>query len=257
MEKVQFVFWELTKSLVLIFLGLVSVKAVGALKPIDGSRAASWLVPLKGAFYALILGLAVCGADIVGNDLSAETYYWVSATNLNHRQLDKAYSNALRSVNLRPGILRYWQRLAEIMLRARQYTSAIQDELSIKALNGGQLPEDDAVRFATSSLLLGRYHRVITLTAHLIRTNPSYAVPFILRGNAELSLRAYGDAEKTFLGSLKRDPTLTPAVEGLAQAYYLSGDHSRCMAVLNATTKFPFTPEERKRFQELRELYGQ
>ena len=257
MERVQFIFWELTKVLVLIFLGLVSVKAVGALKASNGAGRAKWVIPLRYALYAVILALAICGADIAGYDLAAESYYWVSGSNLSDLQLDKAYSNALRAVALRPGILRYWQQLAQVKLRAHQYESVIEDESKIKELSGGQLSEDDAVRLAASDLARGHYDRVLSITARLVRANPSYTVPYILRGQAYLSLKDYANAEKTFLQVLQQVPTLTPAVEGLAHAYYLSGDTARCLAVLNATAKYSFSPGERKHFEDLRELYGQ
>ncbi len=257
MERIQFIFWELTKVLALIFLGLVSVKAVGALRPGDGSSGANWLAPVRYALYAAVLALVIGGADIAGYDLAAESYYWVSGSNLSKVQLDKAYSNALRAVELRPGILRYWQQLAQVKLRAHQYNSVIEDESKIKELSGGQLPEDDAVRLAASDLVLGHYNRVIGITANLLRTNSSYSVPYILRGQAYLSLKDYANAEKTFLQVLQLAPTLTPAVDGLAQAYYLSGDTSRCLAVLNATGKYPFSVDEQKHFENLKEFYGQ
>ncbi|MGH9454365.1 MAG: hypothetical protein ACRD2O_10405, partial [Terriglobia bacterium] len=100
MERLGFVFWEITKVLVLIFLGLVSVKAVGALKPQDGLGGAKWLGPLRYVLYALILALVVSGAGIAGYDFAAESYYWASSGDLANLRLDKAYSNALRSVEL-------------------------------------------------------------------------------------------------------------------------------------------------------------
>ncbi|HUY15436.1 MAG TPA: hypothetical protein VMX16_17670 [Terriglobia bacterium] len=257
MERIQFIFWELTKVLVLIFLGLVSVKAVGALRTGDESGGTKWVTPVRYAVYAVILALAILGADIAGYDLAAESYYWVSGTNLSKLQLDKAYSNALRAVELRPGILRYWQQLAQVKLRAHQYDSVIEDESKIKELSGGQLSENDAVRLAASDLVMGHYHQVLSITSRLLRANSSYAVPYILRGQAYLSLKDYANAEKTFLQVLQRVPTMTPAVEGLAHAYYLSGDTARCLAVLNATAKYAFSPGERKHFEDLKDLYGQ
>ncbi|MGH9434203.1 MAG: tetratricopeptide repeat protein, partial [Terriglobia bacterium] len=237
MERLEFIFWESTKVLILIFLGLVSVKAVGALKPRDASGGVRWLRPLRYVLYALILALVVLGARIAGYDFAAETYYAVSSGNLHRREIDKAYSNALRAVELRPGILRYWQQLAEVKVLGHQYASAIQDESKIKELSGGQLAEDDAMRLAASDLASGDYDGVIRITTNLLRARPDYPVPYLLKGQAFLSLKDYDHAEKTFLQVLGFAPTITPAVDGLASAYYLAGDTSRCLAVLNATEK--------------------
>ena len=257
MEKLGFIFWEITKVLVLIFLGLVSVKAVGALKARDGSGGAKWLAPLRYFLYALILALVVCGASIAGYDFAAESYYWVSGGNLAYLQFDKAYSNALRSVELRPGILKYWQQLSQTLVRAHQYASAMQDESQIKQLTGGIMPEDDTMRVAASNLMLGHYDQAIAITGDLIRTHPTFPIPYVLRGEAYISMKDYAGAEKTFLQVLQYVPNMAPAVEGLAHAYFLSGETSRCLAVLDATKKYSFSPEQRQRFQELKELYGQ
>jgi tetratricopeptide (TPR) repeat protein len=257
MEKIQFIFWELTKVLALIFLGLLSAKAVGTLRPQEGSRGPKWLGPLRCALYAAIVVLVVAGAWIAGYDIAAESYYSSSVANLEQHELGKAYSNAFEAVQLRPGVLRYWQQLAQVKLQAHQYASVIEDEAKIKQLNGGRLPEDDAVRLAASDLVLGRYHHVILITSGLQRANPSYAVPYLLRGQAYLALKDYPNAAKTFLAVLQIVPTLSPAVEGLAQAYYLQGEPARSLAVLAETEKFAFPPDARKHFQALKELYGQ
>jgi tetratricopeptide (TPR) repeat protein len=257
MERAVFVFWECTKILILIFLGLVSVKAVEALRPRDRSGEAKWLGPLRGVLYALIAVLVGFGARTAGYDIAAETYFAVGTGNLHHGELGKAYSNAFRAVELRPGILRYWQQLAQVKIFGHQWASARQDEAKIKTLTGGQLTEDDSIRLAACDLALGDYDGTITITTSLLRTRPEFPIPYILKGQAYLSLKDYANAEKTFLEVLGFAPTITPAVDGLANSYYLSGNTERSIEVLNATGKYLFSPGDRKHFQALKELYGQ
>ena len=88
MEIIRFVFWEAAKVLCLVFLCVVSTKAVAALKVPK-----AWM---KSALYALILGLAGLGAWYAGNDVAAEVYMWSSDTNLARGDAVKAYSTPFR-----------------------------------------------------------------------------------------------------------------------------------------------------------------
>ena len=117
MEIIRFVFWEAVKVLALVILGLMSSKGVAALSVRKG-----WLKPV---LYVLILALAGVGAWEVGNDVAAEVYLWSANSNLSHGDLDRAYSNALQAVHLRPNNLSYWQALVQTRIRFGQLQSPL------------------------------------------------------------------------------------------------------------------------------------
>jgi cytochrome c-type biogenesis protein CcmH/NrfG len=94
------------------------------------------------------------------------------------------------------------------------------------------------------------------LTERMIQQNRFYLAPYVLQGSAYSAEKKYGEAEKRFLDALQILPTQVDAVTGLAQAYYLAGEKSRALAVLQATEKYPFGPEARKHFDDLKAQYG-
>jgi thioredoxin-like negative regulator of GroEL len=67
--------------------------------------------------------------------------------------------------------------------------------------------------------------------------------------------KRYSDAERTFLDVLQMYPSQEGAVEGLAHLYFLWGNPARALAVLDQTPRFPFDPDARKRFEQLKALY--
>ena len=249
MEVIRFVFWEAVKVLGLVFLGLVSTKAVAALRVRKG-----WIKP---ALYALILALAGLGAWYAGNDVAAEVYMWSCNSNLGRGDLVKAYSNALQAVSLRPNNLSYWRALMQTKMRLQQLQSVLDDEPAVRALSKGELDEVDEYQFALCSFFLGQYDKVVAATLRLIRQNPSYAAPYVLQGLAYTAEKKYPEAQQSFLAVLQIFPNNQAAVEGLARAYYLGGDRQRALAVLDETVKFPFPPPVRERFEALKGLYDQ
>lgn len=256
MAEVQFIFWELTKALALIFLGLFTVKASASWRARERQRpygrpAIAW------AFYAFALALVILGARSVGDDIAAEVYARTSQRNLDGGDLPKAYSNALRAVQLRPGEINYWRVLAKVKIAARQYASLLEDEGAFHALARGPLDEDDAMRFVVSHFSLSQYEQAVADSQDMIRRNRMYPAPYIVEGSAQICLKSYAEAERTFLQLLQFFPTQVEGVTGLAHAYFLAGDTARALAVLNATNKYPFSPEARQRFEALTALYAQ
>jgi tetratricopeptide (TPR) repeat protein len=248
MGEIRFIFWEALKTVALAFLALLSAKAIG------GVRAAGIA---RGILYCALLTLVAWGALGVGYDVAAELYFTASRDNLDHSQVEKAYSNALSAVRLRPGVLRYWQMLAGTKLLEHQFQSLLEDQEALRSLGGGRLEEPDAFRCAMAHFLLGQYEQVIPLTQGLIRSNKFYAAPYILQGNTFLALKKYPDAERSFLDVLQIFPSQEDAAEGLAHVYFLMGDTPRALAVLDETARYPFPPEARRRFASLKALYGQ
>jgi len=248
-EIIRFVFWEAVKVLALVFLGLVSTKAVAALSVRTG-----WIRP---ALYALILAFAGIGAWEAGNDVAAEVYMWSSNSNLSRGDLAKAYSNAIQAVRLRPSNLTYWRALMQVKMRLQQFQSMVDDEPAMRALSNGNLDEVDDYQFALCSLFLGQHDKVVATTLRLIRQNPSYAAPYVLQGLAYTAEKKYPEAQQSFIAVLQIFPSNQAAVEGLARAYYLAGDRQRARAVLDETVKFPFPPPIRQRFEALKGLYDQ
>lgn len=90
----------------LIFLGLLAAKAVSGSSAGEAEKRLTWL---QRAAYTLIVGLVVLNAYNLGNDIAAANYAWASQRNLAQSQTEKAYSNALRAVQLRPGVTLYWR----------------------------------------------------------------------------------------------------------------------------------------------------
>ncbi|MGA2982390.1 MAG: tetratricopeptide repeat protein [Terriglobia bacterium] len=249
MEVIRFVFWEGIKVLGLVLLGLVSTKSVAAL-----SVCKAWVKP---ALYALILALAGVGAWEAGNDVAAEVYMWSCDSNLGHGDLDKAYSNAIQAVSLRPNSMTYWHSLIQTKMRLGQLQSVLDDEPAMRALSKGNLDEVDEYQFALCSYFLGQYDKVVATTLRLIRQNPSYAAPYVLQGLAYTAEKKYPEAQQSYLAVLQIFPNHQAAVEGLARAYYLGGDRQQARAVLDETEKFPFPPPARERFEALKGLYDQ
>jgi tetratricopeptide (TPR) repeat protein len=248
-EATRFIFWEAVKVLGLVFLGLVSSKAVATL-----TVRKAWIKP---ALYALILAFAGLGAWEAGNDVAAEVYLWNCKSNLNRGDLVKAYSNASEAVSLRSDNLSYWGALIETKIRMQQLQSVLDDEPTVQALAKGDLNESGEYQFALCSYFLGQYDKVVATTLRLIRQDPSYAAPYILQGLAYTAEKKYLQAQQSFLAVLQIFPDNQAAVEGLARAFYLGGDRQRALAVLDDTTKFPFPPPVRDRFDALKGLYGQ
>jgi tetratricopeptide (TPR) repeat protein len=248
-DAIRFVFWEAVKVLGLVFLGLVSSKAVTAL---TGCK--DWIKP---ALYALILALAGLGAWFAGNDVAAEVYLWTSNSNLDHGDLIKGYSNAARAISLRPNNINYWRALRDSKMRLGFFQSALDDEPAERALNDGGLDEVDEYQFALCWYFLGQYGQVVATTQRLIAQNPYYAAPYVLQGIAYTAEKKFTEAQKSFLSVLQPFPSNQIAVEGLARAYYLGGDRLRALDVLNQTGKFPFPPPARDRFEALKGLYDQ
>jgi tetratricopeptide (TPR) repeat protein len=248
-EAIRFVFWEAVKVMGLVFLGLVASKAVASLIVRKG-----WIKP---ALYALILALAGLGAWFAGNDVAAEVYLWTCNSNLDHGELLKAYSNAVRAVNLRPNNLSYWRALRSSKLRLHLFQSALDDQPAELALSEGHLDEVDEYQFALCSYLLGQYDKVLATTHHLIAQNPLYAAPYVLQGLALTAEKKYPEAQKSFLDVLQFFPSNESAVEGLARARYLGGDRLGALNALEQTSKFPFPQAVRDRFEALKGLYDQ
>jgi tetratricopeptide (TPR) repeat protein len=257
MEEVRFIFWTAIKTLSLVFLGLLAAKAVAGLRPPAQARQGKCLFGLRAALYGLILVLVVLGAREVGIDVAAQNYAWTSEKNLAERQFDKAYANALRAVERRPGALRYWQTLAQVKLVQRQFASLVADMPIMQALSGGKLDEEDVYRLAACFYYLAEYDKVIPLTQRMIKENHVYAAAYVLQGFTYTAQKKYPEAQRTFLEVLQMFPSQQAAVEGLAHVHFLTGDIASALEVLDQTAKFPFPPEARKRFAALKALYAQ
>ena len=244
------------KTLSLVFLALLGAKAISSLRAEGQANEPRRLAWVKGLLYAALLALAVQGARGVGEDLAAQFYFWASQDNLAHAQMGKAYTNALKAVEMRPGVLRYWRALARSKFSAQQFGSMLEDEPAFKSLSGGRLEAEDALRFAFAHFFLAQYDQVIPLTEQIIRENRYYAEPYVLEGMAYMAEKKYAEAERRFLGVLQMFPSQEDAVRGLAAVYALTGNRARALAVLGETDKFAFSPEARKRFADLKSLYA-
>ncbi len=251
------------KALSLVFLAVLAAKGIGGLRA-DGQAAQSHrlarrLAPQRawsrGVLYAILLALAALGARGVGYDLAAEFYFWASQDNLAHSDAPRANANALRAVQLRPGELRYWQTLARSKFSGQQFASMLEDEPAFKSLRGGQLEEEDALRFAFAHFFLAEYDQTILLTRQIIKENRYYAAPYVLQGMTYLNQKKYPEAERCFLAVLQMFPSQEDAVRGLAQVYFVRGERARALAVLTETEKFPFPADARQRFRDLKALY--
>jgi tetratricopeptide (TPR) repeat protein len=256
-ESIRFVFWLVLKTLSLAFLGLATAKAVAGLRSSDAAREGRQLRWTRGMLYGAALGLVILGARSLGYDAAAEVYAIVSGRNLEQGQLAKAYSNAVRAVQLRPGVVRYWRQLAGVKLALHQRDSLLRDQPAFEALTAGRLSDEDAYNFAACHFFLGDYDKAIALTQQVIERNRIYAPPYVLQGAAYTAQRKYREAEQSFLQVLQLFPTHQLAVEGLAHTYFLAGNRVGALGVLNETKKYPFSPQARQRFEALKALYAQ
>lgn len=258
MDKVRFFFSESLLGIGLAVLGLVAVKAVGSLKaggsPQNPNRR---LAVLRGVLYTAILALVILGARGLGTGISAGIRAEAGEGDIIQSRLDRAYQNALRAVELRPGDLLYWEILSTAKIRLRQFDSVLKDQPVLESLSGGKLDEDDTMRFATCYYYLGQYDKVYPMTESVIEANRFLAAPYVLEGAAYVSQKRYAQARQRFLDVLQLFPSQEAAVEGLAHAHFLMGNTAAALQVLNETQKFPFPPEARKRFDDLKIFYAQ
>lgn len=257
MDVVRIIFGESMKALGLVFLGLLAVKTVSALRTQSDKSGAKRLGLVKSVLYLIVLALVVLGARSVGTNVAASFYRWASENNLRRSDLPTAYANAQQAVRLRPDVIANWRALATIKLAEHQYQSLLDDLPAFRSLAGGDLDEEDAYRFALCYFFLGQYDNVVKVTDQLVLRNRIYAAPLILQGMAYTALRKYAEAEWSFLAVLRQFPTNQSAVEGLAHQYFLAGKRARAVEVLNETARFGFSPEARRRFETLKRLYAQ
>ncbi|MBI1940692.1 MAG: hypothetical protein HYS33_04190 [Acidobacteria bacterium] len=257
MELVRFIFWTAMKTLCLVFLALLAVKAVGGSSGGNAERDGRRVAAVQGALYIAILVLVSLSAWYVGYDIAAEVYATAGRTNLARGQVQKAYANSLRSVELRPGNIRYWRTLAASKSALRQFGSLVGDLAVFRALSGGKLDAEDAYRFAAAYYFQAEFDKVIPLTRELIAANRFYAAPYVLQGYAYTAQKKFPEAERSFFEVLQMFPTQASAVEGLAHLYFLGGNKTGALDLLNQTSKFPFPPEARQHFDALKALYAQ
>jgi tetratricopeptide (TPR) repeat protein len=246
MEIARFIFWTAMKTLGLLFLGLLAVKSIGSLSW-EGERSQKRrAAAIRGMLYGATLLLAIASAWNLGYDIAAEVYATASQSNLAHREVAKAYANALRAVELRP---------AKSALR--QYGSVLGDLHVFQALSGGNMDEEDRYRFASAYYYRGEFDKVIPLTQRMIAENRMFASPYVLQGYAYMAQKDFAHAERTFVEVLQMFPTQQAAVEGLAHLYFIGGNKTGALRILEQTKKFPFPPESRQRFEALKALYAQ
>lgn len=257
LDKVNFVLTEILKTLGLAFLGLLAVKAIHNLRGGSEESKAKLVGFVRALLYAATIAIAALGALSVGGDVAAGIHEWAAESDLDRHDLSLAYANALRAVELRPGVLDYWRTLAQVKLVGQEYASLLKDEPAIQALGGGDLRESDAYHFAVCHFSLGQYDETLAITHRLISRDRYYAAPYIIEGMAYVAQKKYADGAHTYLDVLQIFPNQQAAVEGLAQVYFLMGETGRALDVLNDTSKYPFTPEARKRFESLKVLYAQ
>lgn len=258
MDEIRFIFSEIFETLCLVFLGLLAAKAAGELRASSSPPVAKMQrAAIRGVLYTVILALVVLGARGVGKDTSAGIHALASEDDLRHLRLDSAYANALRAVELRPGIIIYWKDLSASKFLKGQFESALKDEPVLNALNGGKPDEDSTLRFAYCHYFLGQYDHVFPLTGQLIRDSRYNPSPYVLEGMTYMAQKKFAQAEQKFLNVLQFLPVQQAAVEGLAQAHFLMGDSGGALEVLNQTQKFPFSPEARQRFNALKAFYAQ
>lgn len=266
-EAIRFVCWEVMKALALVFLALLAAKAVSNLGGAGAERQAprgqarlggqaQGLPWIRAALYALIVALVILGARPLGDNWAAQIYLWASRDHLTQGNVSRAYDEALRAVQLRPGILRNWRALAEAKLAQGQWASVLEDRPSFLTVSRGPLDEEDAYVFAHCTLALGQYDQAIAAARDIIRRNPSYVAPYILLGLAYSAEKKYPEAERAFLDVLQMFPNNQAAVEGLAHTYFLAGNRASAVAVLDQTARYSFSAEARKRFEALKALYG-
>jgi len=254
MEMARFIFLTALKTLGLVFLGLLAAKAASGLRGEEQGKGLTWL---QRGVYALLLGLVVLSAYNLGNDVAAANYAWASQRSLAQFQYSKAYSNALRAVELRPGVIQYWETLADAKFAQHQFASLVADLPVLLALGGGRLNEGFGFRLASSYYFLAQYDKVIPLTEQMIQANRDYAAPYVLLGYAFVAQKKFPEAERTFLAVLQKFPDQQAAVEGLAHVYFLTGNKAGAQGVLTETANYSFSAEARQRFEALKALYAQ
>jgi tetratricopeptide (TPR) repeat protein len=207
--------------------------------------------------YASILALVGFGAWSVGFDVAAEVYYRASLSDAQNSRTYKGYLNSLQAVLLRPGIPGYWQALESAKFGLGQWASVVDDRPAMQSVLGRDLDEVDSYRVAVCLFFLGRYDEALRITQRLAGQNRLYLPPYILAGHVLIAQRRYGEAQRAFQSALQVLPADQAAVEGLAHAYFLEGNRQQALEVLEDTSKFPFSAEERKRFEALKGLYAQ
>ena len=258
MDEIRFILSETLETLCLVFLGLLAVKAVRELHPRSPPPAAKLrLAAIRNVLYTAILALVVLGARGMGRDISAGFHALASEDDLRHSSLDNAYANALRAVELRPGIVIYWKDLSASKFLQGQFESVLKDEPVLLTLDGGKLDEDTALRFAYCRYFLGQYDQVFPLTGQLIQDSRFNPAPYVLEGMTYMAQKKFARAKQRFLDVLQFLPVQQAAVEGLAHVHFLMGDSGGALEVLNQTQQFPFPPEARQRFNALKAFYAQ
>ena len=255
MEQIRFIFWELLKILGVSFVSLLAAKGVAGLKVSQNRTLVSRLAGARVFLYALVLAMAVFGARTFGYDIAAEVYYRSSLSDAPHPA--KNYFNALQAVQLRPGVLRYWQGLESAKFALGQWASVVDDAPAMERVAGHELDEVDSYRVAVSLYYLGRYDEGLRIIERLIRQNRLYLPPLILQGHILIAQKRYGEAERVLASVVSELPTDQLAVESLAHAYFLEGNRRQARKVLEDTSRLPFPAEARHRFEALRGLYGE
>lgn len=246
MNELQFTLAESLKALALLFLALVASKALAAAR----NRSVS------AAGRALTVVLALWAARGLGVEISAGINNFAAAGALGRQDGARALAHALRAVTLMPGKLDYWENLERSKIALLQFESALKDESVLTALSGGELDEPDALLYAWCHYGVGDYDQALSRTRRLIQKNPYFSAPYDLEGRTYLAQKHYGQAEKTYLSVLQMFPNDAQAVEGLAHAYYLSGNAAGAEAVLGQTSQYSFPPEARRRFEDLKRFYA-
>lgn len=254
MQISHFIFVEGLKTFALVFVALLAVKIISAMRLGIPSRRAAWL---KRGLYFIVIVLGVVGASAIGNDVAAEFYYHAALQNADRGQLALEYLNALRAVRLRQGNLSYWQALDAAKVNARQFQSVLNDEPAVRRLSGGKLGDADEIRYATCRYFLGQYEQALQGAQLVVQRSPYYPVSYAIEGLSYTALRQYPAAEKAYLTLLGIVPTDVDAVRGLARAYYLAGNPARALSVLDATRHYSFSSAARKQFENLKALYAQ
>jgi tetratricopeptide (TPR) repeat protein len=257
MNELQFTLAESLKALALLFLALFATKALATTPRAEVSGPTGSLGLFRTAGYALTAALAIWGARGLGVEVSAGIHNFVAAGALERQEPGRAYANAMRAVELRPGVVAYWENLERSKIALHQFASALKDEGTVTAASGGELDESDALLYAWCHYDVGDYDQALAGTDALIRKNPYFAAPYVLKGLVHIAEKNYDQAEKTFISVLQMFPNDPQAVEGLAHAYYLSGNVVRAEEVLRQTEQYSFPPAARRRFEDLKRLYAQ
>jgi len=257
LEQIRFIFWELLKILGVSFLSLLAVKGVASLQVKESGTLVSRLARAKLLLYGLVLAMAVFAAWNFGYDIAAQAYYRASVSDTQRSHPANNYLTALQAVQLRPGILDYWQALESAKFSLAQWASVVDDQAAMQRVAGRDLDEVDAYRVAVCLYYLGRNEEGLPITERLIRQNSLYLPPLILQGRFLIAQKRYAEAERVLTSALNILPTDQLAVEGLAHAYFLEGNRQQALRVLADTSKFTFPLEAQKRFEALKGLYGQ